>query len=355
MKLLLRFKVMKFVDEVKIKVQAGNGGRGCMSFRREKYVARGGPDGGNGGDGGDVVVVADAQLATLLDLRYQKQYRAGRGEHGRGKDQHGRRGKGKVIAVPVGTVIRDARTGELLADLKAPGERVVVASGGRGGKGNAHFVSSTNRSPRKVQPGLPGEEKGLDIELRLLADVGIIGLPNAGKSTLIAAISAARPKIADYPFTTLVPNLGVVSYGEGKSFVVADIPGLIEGAHRGEGLGDKFLKHVSRTSLLLHMLDAFKIREEDPLADWRAVNRELELFDPALAEKQQIVVVNKIDLLEGRANLQFLGKLLPQAFRPYCAISAVTGEGLQELKRLIGVKLEEAKAVKDEGHAAAGL
>ncbi|MEK7782294.1 MAG: GTPase ObgE, partial [Candidatus Binatota bacterium] len=291
---------MKFVDEVRIKVEAGDGGRGCMSFRREKYVARGGPDGGDGGDGGSVVVAADAQLTTLLDLRYQKQYRAGRGEHGRGKDQFGKRGEERIIAVPVGTVIRDARTGELLADLKAPGERVVVASGGKGGKGNAHFVSSTNRSPRKVQPGLPGGEKELDIELRLLADVGIIGLPNAGKSTLIAAISAARPKIADYPFTTLVPNLGVVSYGEERSFVVADIPGLIEGAHRGEGLGHKFLKHVSRTSLLLHMLDASKMREEDPLADWRAVNRELELFEPTLTEKQQIVVVNKIDFPEGR-------------------------------------------------------
>lgn len=326
-----------------------------MSFRREKYVARGGPDGGDGGNGGSVVVAADAQLTTLLDLRYQKQYRAGRGEHGRGKDQFGKRGEERIIAVPVGTVIRDARTGELLADLKAPGERVVVASGGKGGKGNAHFVSSTNRSPRKVQPGLPGEEKELDIELRLLADVGIIGLPNAGKSTLIAAISAARPKIADYPFTTLVPNLGVVSYGEGRSFVVADIPGLIEGAHRGEGLGHKFLKHVSRTSLLLHMLDAFKIHEDDPLADWRAVNRELELFDPALAQKQQIVVVNKIDLPEGRARLQLLDKLLPHAFRPYCAISAVTGEGLQELKRLIGMKLEKARAAEEEERAAAGL
>ena len=346
---------MKFIDEVKIKVEAGGGGRGCVSFRREKFVPRGGPNGGDGGDGGDVVVVADAGLTTLLDLRYQKQYRAGRGEHGRGKDQHGKRGEDRVINVPVGTVIRDARTGEPLADLKAPGERVVVASGGRGGKGNAHFVSSTHRSPRLAQPGLPGEEKELDIELRLLADVGIIGLPNAGKSTLIAAITAARPKIADYPFTTLVPNLGVVSYGEGKSFVVADIPGLIEGAHRGEGLGHKFLKHVSRTSLLLHLLDASKIREEDALADWLAVNRELELFDPALAEKLQIVVANKIDLPEGRAKLQLLDKLLPPVYRPYCAISAVTGEGLQELKRLIGVKLEEAKALKDEDHAAAGL
>lgn len=259
-----------------------------------------------------------------------------------------------MIAVPVGTIIRDAGTGELLADLKAAAEQVVVARGGKGGKGNAHFVSSTNRSPRHAQPGLPGEEKELDIELRLLADVGIIGLPNAGKSTLIAAISAARPKIADYPFTTLVPNLGVVSYGEGKSFVVADIPGLIEGAHRGEGLGHKFLKHVSRTSVLLHLIDASKIREEDPLAEWRVINRELELFDPALAEKQQIVVANKMDLPESEAKFQHLEKFLPPAFRPACAISAVTGEGLQELKRLIGAKLGRMKATKDSQHAAAG-
>ena len=346
---------MKFIDEVKIKVKAGDGGRGCVSFRREKFVARGGPNGGDGGDGGDVVVVADAQLATLLDLRYQKQYRAGRGEHGRGKDQYGKRGEERIIAVPVGTVIREAGAGELLADLRAAGERVVVAHGGRGGKGNAHFVSSTNRSPRHAQPGLPGEEKELDIELRLLADVGIIGLPNAGKSTLIAAISAARPKIAEYPFTTLVPNLGVVSYGEGRSFVVADIPGLIEGAHRGEGLGHKFLKHVSRTSLLIHMIDASKIREEDPLAEWRVVNRELELFDPALAEKQQIVVANKMDLPEGREKFQLLKNLLPAVFRPACAVSAVTGEGLRELKRLIGAKLEQVKAAKGDEHAAAGV
>src|SRR5437773_256814 len=208
---------MKFIDEVKIKVVAGAGGRGCISFRREKFVPRGGPNGGDGGDGGDVVAVADPQLTTLLDLRYQKLYRAGRGEHGLGKGQHGRRGEDRVIKVPVGTLIRDANSGELLADLKLAGERFVVAAGGRGGKGNAHFVSSTNRSPRYAQPGMPGVELELEIELRLLADVGIIGLPNAGKSTLIAAISAVRPKIADYPFTTLVPNLGVVSYGEGKS------------------------------------------------------------------------------------------------------------------------------------------
>src|SRR5918994_1010258 len=293
---------MKFIDEVKIRVIAGDGGRGCVSFRREKFVPRGGPNGGDGGGGGDVIAVADAQLTTLLDLRYQKLYKAGRGEHGMGKDCHGRRGADRVIHVPVGTIVRDARREELIGDLNVAGQQVVLAAGGRGGKGNAHFVSSTNRSPRYAQPGLPGEEKELAIELRLLADVGIIGLPNAGKSTLISAISALRPKIADYPFTTLVPNLGVVGYDDGRSFVVADIPGLIEGAHEGQGLGDKFLRHVTRTSLLIHLLDASKLDEHDLLSDWRTINRELELFDPELGKKPQIVVANKIDLPEARRN-----------------------------------------------------
>lgn len=346
---------MKFIDEVSIKVKAGDGGRGCVSFRREKYVPRGGPNGGDGGDGGDVVLVADGQLTTLLDLRYQKLYRAGRGEHGRGKDQHGKRGEGRIIAVPVGTIVRDASTGDILADLEGVGERVVVARGGKGGRGNARFASSTNRSPRHAQPGLPGEEKELDIELRLLADVGIIGPPNAGKSTLIAAISAARPKIADYPFTTLVPNLGVVTYGEGKSFVVADIPGLIEGAHRGEGLGHKFLKHVSRTNLLIHLLDASEVEEKNPLADWVTVNRELELFDPALAEKPQVVVANKIDLPEGRVKAALLERHFAAKFVPFCAISAATTEGLGKLKRLVGIKWEEARKVQDEKRIATGL
>jgi GTPase len=344
---------VKFIDEVRIEVQAGHGGRGCMSFRREKFVPRGGPNGGDGGDGGDVVAVADAQLATLLDLRYQRLYRAGRGEHGRGKDQHGKRGEEKVIPVPVGTTFRDAETGELLADLSEPGQRVVIARGGRGGKGNAHYVSSTNRSPRKVQPGLPGEERRLDVELRLLADVGIIGLPNAGKSTLISVISAARPKVADYPFTTLVPNLGVVGYGESKSFVVADIPGLVEGAHRGEGLGDKFLKHVSRTSLLIHLLDATRVRAEDPLADWRAINRELELFDPALAAKPQIVVANKIDVPEARAAAAALKEKFAASAIPFHAISAATHEGLRELIISIARKLEERK--ENAERVAAGI
>src|SRR5206468_6052280 len=313
---------MKFIDEVKIKVVAGAGGRGCISFRREKFVPRGGPNGGDGGDGGDVVAVADPQLTTLLDLRYQKLYRAGRGEHDLGKDQHGRRGADRVIKVPVGTLIRDANSGELLADLKLAGERSVVAAGGRGGKGNAHFVSSTNRSPRYAQPGMLGVELELEIELRLLADVGIIGLPNAGKSTLIAAISAVRPKIADYPFTTLVPNLGVVGYGEGKSFVVADIPGLIEGAHEGHGLGDKFLRHVTRTSLLIHLLDASNVDAKDPLAEWKTVNRELELFDPELGKKPQMVLANKIDLTAGKNHVKLLAKKLPKSNQPLHAISA---------------------------------
>jgi GTPase len=346
---------MKFIDEVKIRVIAGDGGRGCISFRREKFIPRGGPNGGNGGKGGDVIALADPQLTTLLDLRYQKQYKAGRGEHGLGKDQHGKTGEDRIIKVPVGTLIRDAGTGELIGDLKEAGQQVVVAAGGRGGKGNAHFVSSTNRSPRFAQPGEPGEDKELEIELRLLADVGIIGLPNAGKSTLIAAISAVRPKIADYPFTTLVPNLGVVGCGEGKSFVVADIPGLIEGAHEGHGLGDKFLRHVTRTSVLIHLLDASNVDEKDPLAEWRTVNRELELFDPELGKKPQIVVANKIDLPAGKNHANLLAKKLPTGCQPLHAISAATTEGVGALVQYVGMRLEEIKQQGETGGDAAGL
>ena len=346
---------MKFIDEVKIRVIAGDGGRGCISFRREKFIPRGGPNGGNGGKGGDVIALADPQLTTLLDLRYQKQYKAGRGEHGLGKDQHGKTGEDRLIKVPVGTLVRDAGTDELIGDLKEAGQQVVVAAGGRGGKGNAHFVSSTNRSPRFAQPGEPGEDKELEIELRLLADVGIIGLPNAGKSTLIAAISAVRPKIADYPFTTLVPNLGVVGYGEGKSFVVADIPGLIEGAHEGHGLGDKFLRHVTRTSVLIHLLDASNVDEKDPLAEWRTVNRELELFDPELGKKPQIVVANKIDLPAGKNHAKLLAKKLPNGCQPLHAISAATTEGVGALVQYVGMRLEEIKQQGETGGDAAGL
>ena len=345
---------MKFIDETKIHVIAGDGGPGCVSFRREKFVRRGPPDGGNGGAGGNVVAEADPQLTTLLDLRYQKLVKAGRGGNGMSSDCHGRRGEDRVVRVPVGTIIRDHETGEFLADLKNPREQVVVAAGGRGGKGNAHFTSSTNRSPRFAQPGEPGEERELDVELRLLADVGIIGLPNAGKSTLIATISSVRPKIADYPFTTLVPNLGVVGYGEGRSYVVADIPGLIEGAHQGQGLGDRFLRHVMRTNLLIHLIDAAQIDEDDPLRDWRTVNRELALFDPELAEKPQIVVANKIDLPEGRAKAKLLAKKLPREHRPLRVISGATTEGVRALVLAVGRRLEELKHEAETIHDATG-
>ena len=342
---------MKFIDEVKIRVIAGDGGRGCVSFRREKFVPRGGPSGGNGGGGGDVIAVADPQLTTLLDLRYQKLYKAGRGQHGMGSDCHGHRGDDRVIKVPVGTMIRDGATDELIGDLQAAGERVTVARGGRGGKGNAHFVSSTNRSPRFAQPGEPGEERELDIELRLLADVGIIGLPNAGKSTLISVISSVRPKIADYPFTTLVPNLGVVGYDD-KSFVVADIPGLIEGAHQGHGLGHKFLRHVTRTSLLIHLIDGSQIDSDDSLKDWRTVNEELALFDPALAQKPQIVVINKIDLAEAREHARAFAKEIPERYRPLYLISAATTEGVQTLVQTVGRKIAALKQTETRNDAA---
>jgi GTPase len=338
---------MKFIDETKIRVIGGAGGRGCVAFRREKFVPRGGPSGGNGGHGGDVIMEADSQLTTLLDLRYQKQYQAGRGQHGMGSDCHGRRGDDRVIRVPVGTIIRQAATGELMGDLKTAGERLVIAAGGRGGKGNAHFVSSTHRGPRFAQPGEAGEDKELQIELRLLADAGIIGLPNAGKSTLISVISAVRPKIADYPFTTLVPNLGVVSYGEQQGFVVADIPGLIEGAHAGQGLGDKFLRHVMRTRVLVHLLDATDINADDPLENWRAVNRELALFDPELIQKPQIVVASKIDIPQARANGKLLAEKLPKKFGPLLSISAVTGEGVKSLVQRIGAMLDETAAPQE--------
>lgn len=345
---------MKFIDETRIHVLAGDGGKGCVSFRREKFVRRGPPDGGNGGAGGNVVAEADPQLTTLLDLRHQKLVKAGRGGNGSSSDCHGRRGEDRVIKVPVGTIIRNHETGELLADLKKAGEQMVIVAGGRGGKGNAHFTSSTNRSPRYAQPGEAGEERELEVELRLLADVGIIGLPNAGKSTLIATISAVRPKIADYPFTTLVPNLGVVGYGEGKSFVVADIPGLIEGAHEGHGLGHKFLRHVMRTNLLIHLLDASQIDADDPLRDWRTVNRELALFDRELAKKPQIVVANKIDLPEGREKAQRLARKLPREFKPLYMISAATTENVRTLVQKVGGKLDEIKREAETIHDAAG-
>jgi GTPase len=326
---------LKFVDEVRIHVKAGDGGDGAIAWRREKFIPRGGPAGGDGGDGGDVVLVVDPQLATLLDYRYVREHKAKSGEQGRGSDQNGHAGADLELRVPPGTLVRDAGTGEVLADLADPGLRVVVAKGGKGGLGNMNFATSTNQAPRYAEPGTPGEEKELLLELKLLADVGIVGYPNAGKSTLISRISRARPRIADYPFTTLVPNLGVVGWRGERSFVVADIPGLIEGAHAGAGLGHQFLRHVERCRALVHIVDGAPQGEgRSPRADYDAINRELALYSPTLAEKPQIVAVNKIDLPEARKGAADLQRALARRKRApakVLAISAVTGEGLDAL------------------------
>ncbi len=321
---------MKFVDYVKIHVRSGKGGPGCVSFRREKFIPKGGPDGGDGGRGGDVIIEADPQLYTLLDHRYRKHYRAENGQPGMGNNKHGRDGEDMIIKVPVGTVVRDADTGEVIADLDQPGARCVVAKGGRGGLGNAHFATPTRQAPRFAQPGEPGQERNLILELKLIADVGLIGLPNAGKSTLISRISRARPKIADYPFTTLTPNLGVVKVDDLRSFVVADIPGLIEGAHRGAGLGHQFLRHVERTKLLLHLVDVSVMTDGMPSENLKKINKELELYSVELSKKPQIIVATKIDI----ADQERLNNL-----RQYCKIeglelleiSAVTGKGIKDL------------------------
>ncbi len=333
---------MHFVDEVRIRVKAGDGGRGCVSFLREKYRPRGGPNGGDGGDGGSVILRADPQLSTLSDLVYQHHLRAERGEHGRGKDQRGKNGCDLIVRVPLGTLVRDAESGVLLADLNVRGEEVIVARGGKGGKGNAFFTSSTNRAPRFAQPGLPGEERILQLELRLLADVGLVGFPNAGKSTLLSAVSAARPRVADFPFTTLTPHLGVVRYGEEGSFVMADIPGLIEGAHQGHGLGIQFLRHLSRTSVLLHLLDIADL-ERDPLHDYDTINNELACFDPELLTRPQLTVVTKLDLPATRERLAEGEEAFTRRGVTLMAVSAVTGEGMKDLIWQIARILEARK------------
>lgn len=333
---------MHFIDEVRLFVKAGDGGRGCVSFLREKYKPWGGPNGGDGGNGGNVIFCVDPQLNTLIDLAHQKHLRAERGEHGRGKDQHGRNGRDLVVRVPPGTLVYDEETGVLLADLRTPHEEVVVARGGKGGRGNAYFATSTNQAPRFAQPGLPGEERSLRLELRLLADVGLVGFPNAGKSTLISAVSAARPRIADFPFTTLTPHLGVVRYGEEKSFVMADIPGLIEGAHEGHGLGIQFLRHVSRTSVLLHLID-ISDSERDPWRDYQTINNELRYFDPSLLTRPQLVVVTKLDLPDTRLRLPEVQTVFSQHGVELLAVSAVTGEGIKDLISRIAQTLERYK------------
>jgi GTP-binding protein len=322
---------MKFVDEVEVTVQAGDGGRGCVSFLREKHRRHGGPDGGDGGDGGNVVFLVDGSLTTLFDFKLQTHLRAARGRHGQGKSCDGARGADLVVRVPAGTVVTRCETHETLADMTVPGARVIVARGGRGGRGNRHFATPTHRAPRSAEPGQPGEHFRLHLELRVLADVGLVGMPNAGKSTLLAALSAARPRVAPYPFTTLAPHLGVVQHGEESRVVMADIPGLIEGAHQGTGLGTRFLRHLSRTSLLVHLIDPSTDDRGGAERSFDAVNAELTSYDPALAAKPQVVVATKLDLTESRERLPALREILGERNITLHAVSALTREGLEEL------------------------
>jgi len=339
---------MKFVDEARIQVKAGDGGNGCVSFRRERFIPKGGPDGGDGGKGGDVILQADNQLSTLLDLTYLQQFRAKKGSHGKGKKQTGRNGEDLIIRVPAGTLIRDEATGEILEDLFFDGQRSVVAKGGRGGRGNVRFATATHRTPRHAEKGEKGENRWLQLELKLLADVGLIGYPNAGKSTLLSKISSAKPKIADYPFTTLAPNLGVVRREEDRSFVVADIPGLIDGASQGAGLGLTFLRHVERTRLLVHLLDISEGSSRNPLRDFQALNEELNAYHPSLREKKQVVVLNKVDLplVRGRS-LEVKSQFKKMGYRLHL-ISGKTGEGIEELIGIISRMLESVSGKRDE-------
>ncbi|MCB0217899.1 MAG: GTPase ObgE [Caldilineae bacterium] len=327
-----------FLDEAEIDVEAGNGGNGVVAFRREKYVPRGGPNGGHGGKGGDVILVGDEGLNTLHAFRFTQRYQGGRGGHGGSQDKHGRNGEDLRVAVPVGTVVREAETGELVGDVTRHGQELVVAKGGRGGRGNSAFKSATNQAPRVAEKGSPGQVRRLKLELKLIADVGVIGLPNAGKSTLLSVVSAARPKIADYPFTTLVPNLGVVEIGH-ATMVLADVPGLIEGASEGLGLGDRFLRHIERTRILLHLVDG---SQPDPLADFRIINQELAAYSPELAERPQIVAVNKIDLPETRERWPALrAALLEAGAAEVLAISAATTENVEALMQQVFRRLGE--------------
>jgi len=346
---------MQFVDQVKIRVKAGDGGRGCVSFRREKYVPRGGPNGGDGGRGGHIIFKATKDINTLLDIKYQQSYRAEKGGHGKGKEMHGRNGKDLIIPVPVGTLIKDALTDEILDDLIKDGQEFIAVKGGKGGLGNTHFKTPTRQAPRFAQLGEPGEERTLTLELKLLADVGLIGLPNAGKSTLISAISSARPKIADYPFTTLVPVLGVVhpvrrlgfsnrvQAGRFRSFVVADIPGLIEGAHKGTGLGFQFLRHVERTSILLHLVDISEVAQGDPVENFEKINQELGLYSPLLLKKPQAVAGTKLDIKGDGKRLDRLANYCKDKKYDFFPICALTGEGIKSLIIYLGRKVEEIR------------
>jgi GTPase len=318
---------MHFIDEARISVKAGDGGNGCISFRHEKYIPKGGPDGGNGARGGSVIIRADRQLNTLLDFKYKRSYRAERGENGRGKDQGGKSGRDEVVRVPCGTLVRDALKGKTIVDMIHDGDEVIIAQGGKGGRGNGEFATPTNQAPRFAEPGTPGEERELILELKLLADVGLVGFPNAGKSTLISVVSAAKPKIADYPFTTLTPNLGLVRYAEGKSFVIADIPGLIEGAHEGKGLGIQFIRHIERTRILVFLIEAIS---EDPKRDYQVLLHELKSYNPAIAKKKKIVVLSKMDIVD-EGDRKKLAKVKFGRGVTTALLSAVAGEGIHEL------------------------
>ena len=347
-----RVVTLMFVDQVRIIVAGGAGGNGCVSFRREKYVPRGGPDGGPGGDGGSVYVVSDRSLKALNFFRYRKTFVAERGRHGEGSGCDGRSGNDLVLKVPPGTVVLSEDKSTVLCDLVQERDRVLVASGGRGGPGNASFATSTHQAPREAEAGQPGEKVAIFLELKLIADVGIVGFPNAGKSTLIARISAARPRIADYPFTTLEPNLGVVELGDFRTFVVADIPGLLEGAHTGHGLGMKFLRHVERTRVLIHLVDAAEASGREPAHDLEVINSELEAYGAALVRKRQVVVANKIDAVSDRNRVGALAAHCDRAGIPFFAISAVTGEGIPALLETVWSLVQEAVPVPGDPRAA---
>ena len=343
-----------FIDHAKIFVQAGAGGNGCVSFRREKYVPHGGPDGGDGGDGGSVFLEVSKSLSTLSPFRTRRHFRARRGQHGKGSNKAGRGGEDLILQVPPGILVREGEF--LLADLTQPGTRWMAAKRGQGGRGNSHFATSTHQTPMEAEPGEPGQERWLELELRLLAEVGLIGYPNAGKSTLISRISAARPKIADYPFTTLVPSLGAVDLGDFRTFVMADIPGLIEGAHEGHGLGIQFLRHVERTRLLVHMVDPSAAGDRDPLKDWQVINNELKEYRAGLEKKPQLVAVNKMDTRPSPKRLQGLAAECRRRKIPFFRISAVSGEGLKSLTEAIWRELQtlrEASQVAGGGQPAA--
>jgi GTP-binding protein len=339
---------MKFADEARIHVKAGDGGNGCVSFRRERFVPRGGPNGGDGGKGGDVFLLADAQFSTLLDLTYPQTLRSKRGTHGKGKDQTGKNGEDFWIRVPVGTLVRDGETGEVLEDLTRNGQQFLVAKGGRGGRGNTRFATPAQRAPHHAEKGEKGEERRVRLELKLLADVGLVGFPNAGKSTLLSRISSAKPKIADYPFTTLVPNLGVVIRKERNPFVVADIPGLIEGASHGAGLGLTFLRHVERTRLLIHLLDISGEPSPDPAGDFRTLNRELETYHSSLKKKRQIVAISKIDLPRVKERAVDIERIFEEMGYRLHFISGKTGEGLEGLLEAVSEELNPIQVQEND-------